>query len=342
MTAPLRLAIVGCGWVAGYVAWFARLNRRIRLVACCDRTLAEAERFAARHRIPHAYADYPAMLEQEALDAVYLAVPHDLHLEMARAAIEARRHVFLEKPLAGLLAEAREIAQIAGGAPVRVGVNYQNRYDPGCYALAMAIRRGNLGKPYYGRCNLPWQRGMDYFEQGSWRGQLARAGGGTLLTQGSHALDVLLWALGGRPHQALGMVAQQKFDQVEVEDLAMGTVEMENGTLVQISSSMVANPEQAMTMEVYGERGTALYTNRPWPHVRFRGVQIKRTRLPVGGIHPLQRSLEAFRAWIVEDRPYLTPVDEALPVLATIDAIYRSAQSGQRELVQLDVNPHLV
>ena len=178
MTAPLRLAIVGCGWVAGYMALFAWLNHRIRLVACCDHTLANAERLASRYRVPHTYDDYPAMLEREALDAVYLAVPHDLHLEMARAAVESGRHVFLEKPIARTLAEGREIACLAQEAGARVGVNYQYRYDPACFALAIAARQGHLGKLHYGRCNVPWQREADYFQQGPWRGQLARAGGG--------------------------------------------------------------------------------------------------------------------------------------------------------------------
>lgn len=334
MTVPLRLAIVGCGWVAGYMALFARLNRRIRLVACCDHTLANAERLAARYRVPHTYEDYRAMLEREALEAVYLAVPHDLHLEMAGAAIESGRHVFLEKPIARTLAEGREIARLARVAGVRAGVNYQYRYDPACYALASAARQGHLGKLHYGRCNVPWQRGKDYFEQGPWRGQLARAGGGTLITQGSHVLDVLLWALGGQPRAALGAIARRRFAQTEVEDLAQGTVEMEDGALAQFSSSMVARPEQALSIELYGEEGTAIYRNRPWPRVRFLGRRVKRTRTHVRGIHPLQRSLEAFRAWVVEGRPYLTPAEEALPVLATIEAIYRSAQSGQRETVQ--------
>jgi predicted dehydrogenase len=334
LTAPLRLGIAGCGWIAGYVALLARLNRRIRLVACCDHTLSRAESFAGRYRIPEVYADYGAMLEEAALDAIYLAVPHDLHLEMARAAIRAGRHVLLEKPLARTLAEGQEMVHLAKTEGVRVGVNYQYRYDPGCYGLAMAARHGELGKLYYGRCNLPWHREADYFQQGPWRGQLARAGGGTLLTQGSHMLDVLLWALGGQPRAAQGFIVRRRFTQVEVEDLALGTVELEGGALAQISSSMIARPEQALTIEVYGESGTAVYRNQPIPHVRFRGVRVKRARLPIWGVHPLQRSLEAFRAWVVDERPYLTPVQESLPVLAAIEAIYRSANSGQREGIE--------
>lgn len=333
---PLHLAIVGCGDIARWMALFARLNRRIRLVACCDRSLTGAESFAVRFHIPRAYADYGAMLEMEHLDAVYLAVPHDLHFEMMCAAIETDRHVLVEKPITRSLVEGREIVRRAQAANVRVGVNYQYRYDRGCYALAQAARRGDLGRLYYGRCNVPWCREATYFEQGPWRGDLERAGGGTLLTQGSHALDVLLWALNSPPCAVTGMMAQPKFPQVKVETVALGIVELENGALIQVSSSMVAKPEQAVTLELYGERGTALYSNQPIPHVRFRGLRVKRMRPPGCGVHALQRSLEAFRAWVMEGQPYLTPAEEALLVLAAVDALYRSAQWGKKEIITLN------
>jgi len=333
LSTPLRLAIAGCGEIAGWMALLARLNRRIRLVACCDRTLPRAESFGARFRIPHAYADYGAMLRQEAVDAVYLAVPHDLHLEMACRAIEAGRPVLLEKPIARTLAEGQEIVRLARAAGVHVGVNYQYRYDRGCYALAQAARLGELGQVYYGRCNVPWHRETAYFEGGPWRADPDRAGGGTLLTQGSHALDVLLWAANSPPRAALGTTARHGFPRAGVETVALGTVELANGALLQVSSSMVAKPEQAVTLELYGERGTALYSNQPLPHVRFRGQRLKRRRPPGWGVHALQRSLEAFRAWVMEGRPYLTPAKDALPVLAAVEALYRSSQSGKKETI---------
>jgi UDP-N-acetyl-2-amino-2-deoxyglucuronate dehydrogenase len=333
----MRLAIVGCGWIADYVAFFARLNRRIRLVACCDRIQGTAERFAARHRIPRVYTDYAALIDREALDTVYLAVPHDLHLDMLRTAVGAGFHVLVEKPIARTVAEGEEIVRLAGAAPVCVGVNYQYRYDVGCYALALAAQHGVLGQLYFGVCNLPWSREAEYFGQAPWRGQMARAGGGTLLTQGSHGLDILLWAMDSRPQVALGRTAQQKFKQMEVEDLAMGIVELESGALVQVNSSMASRPQQAITIELHGEKGTAVYRDRPFPHVRFRGVRVKRQRPPVWGLHALHRSLEGFRAWVVEGRPYLTPAKAALPVLGATEAIYRSAKSGRQEAVGL---PH--
>ena len=335
MTDPMRLGMVGCGDIAGYTAMFARFNRRISLPACCDSSAEKAQVFARRHKIPTFYTSFEQMLEKTALDAVYLAVPHHLHFPMAQAAIQAGLHVFIEKPITRTLSEAFALADQAEQAHICLGVNYQYRYDIGCYALAQAARRGDLGTIHAARCNIPWQRAASYFHQAGWHARLDTAGGGSLLTQGSHMLDIVLWALGGQPHTAMGYTTRRKFKQVEVEDLAHGQLEMQGGALIQISSSMVANPEQALTIELYGEDATAIYTDRPLPHVTFKGRRIKKTPPPILGLHALQRSLEGFRAWAMEGRPYLTPAREAIPALAVVEAIYHSAQSGCRESVQL-------
>ena len=335
MTAPLRLGIVGCGDIAGYTAIFARLNRHISLPACCDISAESAQAFARRHKIPAYYTDYAEMLENQRLDAVYLAVPHHLHYPMAQAAVQAGVHIFMEKPITRTLPEAISLADLAERSHIRLGVNYQYRYDTGCHALAQAAQRGDLGVIHAARCNLPWRREADYFQQAGWHARLETAGGGTLLTQGSHLLDIVVWALGCRPANAIGAIARRKFKQVEVEDLAHGLVQMQDGALVQISSSMIAKPEQALTIELYGDQATARYSDRPWPHVHFKGRRIKSTAPPIFGLHALQRSLEGFRAWVMEDRPYLTPAREAIPVLAVVEAIYRSAQTGCRESIHL-------
>jgi predicted dehydrogenase len=315
------------------MAWFARLNRRIQLAACCDLSRERVDGFARRHRIPQTYTSYTEMLEHEPLDAVYLALPHHMHYEMLAGAIRAELPALVEKPITRTLDEGLRIVQQAQAQGVRVGVNYQYRYDSGCYALARAVQQGALGAIHYARCNVPWSRDSRYFQQAGWHAKLAQAGGGTLITQGSHLIDVLLWALNDSPRTVSGFTAQRKFRDVEVEDLVQATIELENGALLQICSSMAASSEQALSIEIYGEQGTALYSDRPLPHTQFRGIRVKRARPPQWGVHALQRSLEGFRAWVVDCQPYLVPALEALPALAVVEAIYRSAQSRQQEAV---------
>ncbi|MCP4625997.1 MAG: hypothetical protein GY850_21170 [bacterium] len=124
-----------------------------------------------------------------------------------------------------------------------------------------------------------------------------------------------------------------KFRDAEVEDLFMGSLEMENGRMIQISSSMIANPEQCATMEFYGEKGIGLYRGSFFPKSRFVGVKVKKKKPPVGGLHAIVASIEAFRRWVVSDIPYAMPVEKSLPVMAAVDAMYRSAGSGKTEAV---------
>ena len=338
MSDTLRLGFIGCGDIAGYMAWFARLNSRLRLAACCDANQAAADSFARKHRIPTSTVDYRHLLALDDVEAVYIATPHDLHDEMIRAAVEAGKHVLVEKPLARTLEEALPLTDHLSESLVKVGVNYQYRYDRGCYALARATQAGALGRILYARANVPWHRTRAYFERSRWHATQKQSGGGTLLTQGSHMLDVLLWALGSPPAAAVGETRKLVFDDVEVEDLAFGIVTLESGAMIEVCSSMIAASEQAVRLEVYGEKGTAVYGDRPWPHVRWRRVKHPRQSSPAPGLHALMRSLEGFRRWIVDGQPYLTPAVEAVPVMAAVDAIYTSARTGTRVPVCLPKN----
>ncbi len=172
--------------------------------------------------------------------------------------------------------------------------------------------------------------------------RLATAGGGTLITQASHFLDVVLWGLDSAPATAVGYTGQFVFKDVEVEDVAHAIVETEGGTLIQICSTLAASSEQTASIEVYGERGTAIYASSLLPQVKFKDVKIKKERPPHWGIHALQRSLEGFRTWVTNGLPYLTPAAQSLPALAAVEAIYASAQSGKRELVASFSNTEMI
>ncbi len=328
----LNLAIVGCGDIAGFTALVSKLVPQVNLSACCDVNKERAETFAKKNRIPKVYTDYNELLETSQADAVYLAVPHYLHYEMVLAAVKASKPIFVEKPLTRTLDEAKKLIQAIGDA--KVGVNYQYRYDSGCYALARAIQSGALGNIHSMRINIPWHREQSYFEGAAWHKTIAHAGGGTLITQGSHFLDVALWALDEDPVSAMGYVKTPRFE-VEVDTLAHGIVETRRGTLISVVSSMVTANEQTVTIEAYGEHGTAIYADRPFPHVKFIGANIKKERPPEWGVHALQRSLAGFTNWVLNDKPFLIPAVSTLPVLAAVDGMYRSSVTGSRLQVNL-------
>ncbi len=325
----MRVAIVGCGDIARFTAIGFIINKGISTVACVDKNIDRAKSFSRWFMIPKYFGDYSEMLDKIEPDAVYLAVPHILHEPMIKKALEKGLHVFCEKPVTTKMDDAIEVCSFAEKTGLKVGINYQYRYDKSCYAMAQAAHSGQLGEILYGRCNVPWHRTEKYFSCSPWHKSLEASGGGTLLTQGSHALDVLLWTCGKAPLRATGLTARKCFRDVEVEDLAMAMIELEDGVLIQAVSSMAAATEQKVTIEVYGSKATALYSGFSSPEVRFIGSKPPHYQVPAKGLHALFRSIEGFRAWVMEDKPFLTPASQSLAVLAAIEAVYRSAATGK-------------
>lgn len=335
MKKKFKLSIVGCGDISNYMGWACRINRNIEVVSCVSPVHEQVTNFSSRFGIPNSCIDYEDVFGMDDLDAVYLAVPHHLHYPMIKLAIEKGVHVFCEKPVTVTLDQGLEICRLSREKKIRVGVNYQNRYEKGCYALASACQKGELGEIYYSRCNLPWHREEKYFDCGEWRSRIETSGGGTLITQGSHLLDIAIWSLGSKPVSAIGITRRQRFKGIEVEDLCMGIVEMENGSLIEITSSMISNRERPVTIEMYGSEASAFYKGFDFSSLKIKGKRIKREKPGVKGIHAFTRSLEGFRRWVVNGEPYLVPVEQSLPVLAAVNAIYRSSETGKKEMVDM-------
>lgn len=332
----LNLGIVGCGSIASYMALICRLEQCVHLAACCDPDPDRVNQFASKFHIRHRFTDYGDLLDLTEVDAVYLAVPHDLHAEMTLKAVKTGKAVLTEKPLTRSFQEGQDLLSALSKTNVKVGVNYQYRYDSACYRLARLVQSGELGEIFSARINLPWSRRKEYFTQSSWHDSLTRSGGGTLLTQASHFLDIVLWAMSDMPISAFAKTQKVKFTDVDVEDLAVGQVHCQNGAIIQVHSTMAAAREEAVSIEMYGTRGSVIYKNLPRSHLRIRGTSAGKYPVPRFGFHALQRSLGGFCDWVLFEKPYLIPAEEALPVLAVVDALYRSAANGrEEEIIQL-------
>ena len=327
----LNLGIIGCGDIAFYTALLSIPVPRIKLTACCDTDQDRLASFARKFRIKQQFSDYRNLLQSDQVEAVYLSIPHHLHYEMILAALEAGKPVFVEKPLTRTLDEGIQLSSQLGN--FKVGVNYQYRYNRGCFSLARAAQSGQLGRISSVRINIPWHRTQTYFDNAPWHKTVKQAGGGTLITQGSHALDIALWALNEPAISAMGYTSNLGFD-VEVDTVTHGIIETQSGTFINIASSMIAAKEQAVTLDFYGDKSTVLFTKDSLPALRIRGGHIKRQLPNARGLIPMQRSLVGFANWVLDDIPYLTPAASALPVLAAVDGIYRSAVSGKRESIK--------
>lgn len=332
MVKKLRLGVIGCGDIAKYMMMLSKLDRSLDIVGFADTNKDRAEKFAISYgKDAKAYIDYRDMISQKAVDAVYIAVPHFLHYPIVKDLIQKGIHILCEKPIVTELDHGMELTELAVNHQVKVGVNYQYRYDKACYRLVKAAQNEHLGKLYYGICNVPWSREASYFEKSKWHADQKQSGGGTLLTQGSHALDILLWAFGSKATRAMGIVRNAKFETVEVEDTALGIVEMSCGGIIQITSSMAVAKEQPVSITLHGSKGSAHYMGPTLSRTKFTGVRVPRYKPSGSGIHPLGRSMNAFVNWVLHDTPYYCPISESIPVLASVLAVYRSSVSGKAE-----------
>lgn len=330
----LRLGVIGCGDITQFILIMAKLNRKIQIVACTDKQIDRAEKYAKFFKGAKAFSEYQDMVNTVVMDAVYLAVPHFLHYPIMKSLIEKGLYVLCEKPITTTVEDANEIVALAEAKGVKVGVDYQYRYDKACYRMAMAARNNELGKLNYGICNIPWHRENSYFENSKWHKQIETAGGGTLLTQGSHALDVLLWAFNDKPIKATGVTRKYAFPDVEVEDTAIGYIELESGGIITITSSMAAPTEQPITIDLYGSKGSAHYISGFFPKLKIKGTKINSYTSKARGIHALARSLDAYADWVLYDTPYLCTAKDSITVLACILAIYKAARTGNAEYIE--------
>ncbi len=212
-----RVGVVGCGGIAQVHGAVLQHLEGVELVACADirpeRARAFAENFGGK-----AYDSMEAMLEGEQLDAVHLCTPHYLHTPMAKLAVERGLHVFTEKPPV-INREQWEQFQELEKAPVRVGVCFQNRYNRSVGLMKDVLRSGKAGKVLGARAFVTWHREAPYYTESGWRGALDTEGGGVLINQSVHTLDLLGQFLGRADRVEAVMANHHLKNVIQVEDM---------------------------------------------------------------------------------------------------------------------------
>jgi len=229
-----------------------------RLVAAYNRTPAKAAAFATAHGC--AVAPTPeALLADPAVDVVCLCTPSGDHLAPALACIRAGKHVVVEKPLEVTLAKCDELIAAARAAGVTVAGILPRRYVRGSIALKAALDAGRFGSVTLASALIPWWRTQAYYDSAAWRGTYALDGGGALMNQGIHTIDLLLWFLGPvkRVSATLGLVAHAG---IEVEDIAVGWIEFANGTRATLAGSTACWSATGFPAEIriHGTKGAAV------------------------------------------------------------------------------------
>ncbi len=351
--ASIKTGIIGCGGIARrHAAAYAALSNS-DLVAVCDTQAERAAQFAQRYGAK-AYTDPATMLRDSGVQAVSICTPHPFHPALLILAAEHGVDAITEKPMGIELEDCDRAVAAARKAGTRQAVIFQRRFWPASMRLRRAIDAGKLGTPVLGSCTVRFSRPPAYYQRDAWRGKWATEGGGVLVNQAVHAIDMFQWYMG--PIASLsGHWANLTHPYIEVEDTAVATLRFQSGALGTIECSVSPNKTNFSfaRIAIYGSNGGwATVTEQPEGRVGLNDVweipgeeeEGKRRYQeemaadeymfesasggrPVTSYHQLQ--IEEFLNAIQEHREPLVNGEEGRKSVEIIQAIYRSGRSGQ-------------
>jgi len=326
-------------------------------VAVCDGVEERARTVAAQFGVPRVYTDTAKLFADPRVEAVIVATPHPSHCPLAMQAAAARKHVIVEKPLSVDLKQADAAIEAGLKAGIKFGVIFQRRFWPSAQRAKRAVSEGKLGQVILGDVVVKWWRAKGYYDRDAWRGTWAAEGGGVMVNQAVHAIDMYQWLM-GPVDTIFGMWGNLSHPYIEVEDVAMATMRFRNGALGVLSTTVSTNPQLGSKITVTGENGGTISVlehpegrvgvNDIWtvPGDLEEGARVYSEQQkadewmfrPQGAVgtsptehwityHELQ--LQDFVDAIREDREPAVTAEEGRKAVEIIMAIYESGRTGQ-------------
>lgn len=310
---------------------------RVRVVGGCAPSAERRAAFAAAWGWP-VFDSAEALLGASGLDLVLILTPPRTHLPLGGEALAAGKHILVEKPIEWDAARAAALMEAARRAGRRAGVVFQHRFRPAALRLQAAVTGGELGTLLSVSASIRWWRDDAYFATPG-RGMKARDGGGVLLTQAIHTLDLLLH-LAGPVESVMGVAMTSPLRTIDTEDVAAAALRFANGAIGAVDATTVARPGFPERIEVAGTRGSAVMAaERLELHVPGAPVEVlDRGSAGGGGADPMAFDHGPHRAMILEmlaaiaqDRAPANDIATGLPVQRLIEAWLRSSVSGRAE-----------
>lgn len=254
----IRFAIVGAGAIAPIHFQAIRNVKNAQVVAIYGRSVDKVEEAAAKFSVD-GYTDYEAMLSRKDIDAVTICTPSGLHAKLGIQAAQAGKHVIVEKPIDISLEKADALIQTCRQAGVRLGVIFQRRFSPGAQELKKILSDGKLGRLLFGGCYLKLYRSQQYYDSADWRGTWQMDGGGVLMNQGIHYIDLLQYFMGSVAEITAN--CSTLGHAIEVEDTAAAVLQFASGAMGVIEGTTCAYPGLVSRIDIYGTEGTAILEN---------------------------------------------------------------------------------
>lgn len=342
MSSPLRIAIVGTGNIAEFHAQAIALVPNAQLAAVHSRRPEPGQAFAAKHAVDYV-GDYEALLGRDDIDVIAVTTPSGTHAELGIAAANAKKHVLCEKPLDITPERIDALVQAAEANGVLLGAIFQSRFGPGAQAVKRAVDAGRFGQLAQCAAYIPWWRSKEYYASAGWRGTWTLDGGGALMNQSIHAIDLLLW-LAGEVEEVSARIGNALHHEIEVEDNAVAWLKFKNGAFGVIQGSTACYPGENKRVELKGTQGSAtLVDDMPtfWQFAEETpedaDVRALATSASIGGgasdpkaisVDGHRAQYEDFTGAILEKRAPAIPGSEGRRAVALINAIYESSKTN--------------
>ncbi|OGS18370.1 MAG: hypothetical protein A3J83_06415 [Elusimicrobia bacterium RIFOXYA2_FULL_40_6] len=339
MNKKIGFGVIGCGTISRHHTNAVMENADAKLVAVCDQNEGAAKELAGECGVKY-YTDYRKMLEDKEIDAVSICTPSFLHPEQTIAAAQAGKHVLTEKPMAINLEDADRMIKSCKEANVKLGVIFQRRTQRAFKLIKKAVENNELGKLVLGDACMKYYRSQEYYDSAGWRGTWKFDGGGALMNQGIHFIDLLQWIMG--PVDTVFAQAGALVRKIEVEDTSVTIVKFKNGAFGTITGTTSVFPP-IQRLEIHGEKGSIIVNDEDitkWDMLGPDDKAISRLEsIKSGaqnpGMDPKNIGKEGHSVQVADfvdaiktGREPMTNGEEGRKSLALILAIYKSAKTG--------------
>lgn len=302
----LKTAIVGCGKVGHLHAKALKSLPESVFAAVCDVDLQRAQEFGNMYDV-QAYQDVEEMIAKSDVDALTVCTPHPFHTEPAVKAAGAGVHVLIEKPLASSLQDCDRIISAGKKTGIKIGVMCQRRMYAPCLRIKQAIDANKLGRPILGTVAMYGWRDEAYYQSDPWRGSWNAEGGGVLVNQAPHQLDLLQWYM-GPIDEVFGFWSNLNHPYIEVEDTAIAVLRFKNGALGNIVVSNSQNPALYGRVYVHGSNGASVGVQTDGGAMFVAGMSTI-TEPPINDIWTVPGEEDFLKKWQVQDTDFFLSIN---------------------------------
>lgn len=343
MAKTYGFGIIGTGMIGEFHAKAIGGLERGKLVAVYDLKAERAEQFGKKTGCRH-YGDLDKFLSDKELDIVTIGTPSGVHMEPAVSAAEHGKHVICEKPLDVTLERIDRMIEAHAKAGTQLGGVFNSRFEPVNQALKQLVQQGRLGQITYAGGYVPWWRSQQYFDEGGWKGTRKFDGGGALMNQGAHTVDLLQWLVGQKVRQVTAFAATLAH-KIEVEDVVSAALEFENGAIGTLFASTAMFPGLPSRVELGGTGGTVVSESTTLKTLKLAEEKLEDEELrkrfcgeaaASGSTDPKaisavnhQRNFQAFMDALDARRVPEVDGQEARKAVQIILAVYESARLGR-------------